>query len=112
MVKRERHRYILFKIILDKNNGFSEQELLKAIWQSIWNLFGLKEASKMGMWLVRMDIDKKYGIMRCSHKTKEYLISALTLIKEISGNRVILSPIKTSGTIRGIKDIIDMKLKT
>jgi len=111
MVKRERHRYILFKIILDDKTEFSEQELLKAIWRSIWNLFGLKEANKMGMWLVKMDIEKKYGIIRCSHKTKEYLITALTLIKEISGNRVILSPIKTSGTIRGIKEMIELKLK-
>jgi RNase P/RNase MRP subunit POP5 len=31
------------------------------------------------------------------------VISALTLITEISGNRIVLSPIKTSGTIRSIQ---------
>jgi len=46
-----------------------------------------------------------YGIVRCSHQTKEIVISALTLITEISDKKIVLSPIKTSGTIRSIKKI-------
>lgn len=106
MVREERNRYILFRIISEYSE-FSEQELLTAIWKSIWNLFGLKEANKIGLWLLEVDFNKKCGIIRCSHKTKEYVISAITLVKELSGKSVILSPIKTSGTVRGIKNIID-----
>ena len=106
MVREERNRYILFRI-LSENSDFSEQELLNAIWKSIWDLFGLKEANKIGLWLLEVDFNKKYGIVRCSHKTKEYVISAITLIKEISGKNLILSPVKTSGTIRGIKKILN-----
>ena len=34
------------------------------------------------------------------------IIAAITLIREINGNRVIIVPIKTSGTINVIKRIL------
>lgn len=58
---------------------------------------------KTGLWLLELDLTKNYGIVRCSNQTKEIVISTLTLIQEISGKRLILSPIKTSGTIKVIK---------
>ena len=54
-------------------------------------------------------MDKEFGIIRCSHQTKEILISALSLVKEIDGIRVILSPYNTSGTILSLKKRIDKK---
>jgi len=48
-------------------------------------------------------VEEDYGIIRCSHHTKETIMSALSLVKEINGTRVILSPFKTSGTIRSLK---------
>ena len=63
----------------------------------------MREANKIGLWLSELNLEEGYGIIRCSHHTKEIIISALTLIKEINGIKVILSPIKTSGTINSIK---------
>ena len=63
MVKRERHRYLLFKMLMMEKSGFSEQELLNSIWRSIWNLFGLKEANKIGLWLVKVDFERNIGII-------------------------------------------------
>lgn len=83
--------------------NLTQNSLLKSIWQSIWRYFGLKEANKIGLWLIELNIDEGYGIIRCSHQTKETIISALSLVREINGIKVILSPIKTSGTIRSIK---------
>ena len=85
-------------------------DIINAVWTSIWKYFGLKEASKVGLWLLDINYADGFGIFRCSHQTKEVLMSALTLITEISGNRVILSPVKTSGTIRGIKTVKDLML--
>ena len=93
----------MFKIIKESNVNLTQNSLLKSIWQSIWRYFGLKEANKIGLWLIELNIDEEYGIIRCSHQTKETIISALSLVREISGIKVILSPIKTSGTIRSIK---------
>ncbi|MFW9936857.1 MAG: Rpp14/Pop5 family protein [Candidatus Thorarchaeota archaeon] len=105
---------MLFIIIKEEKDKLERNEILKSIWTSIWRYFGLKGANKAGLWLLELDLMKNYGIIRCSNKTKEIIISSLTLIQEISGKRVILSPIKTSGTIKVIKRwkdlIIDKKI--
>jgi len=68
----------------------------------------MKEANKIGLWLSEINLEVGYGIIRCSHLTKEIIISALTLIKEINGIKVILSPTKTSGTINSIKQKVKL----
>lgn len=102
-IKKERQRYILFDIIRKKEAFFSEREFLKVLWRSIWHYFGLKVSNKVGLWLVELNLEKEYGIVRCTHKTKEIMISVLALITEINKIPVILSPIKTYGTIRALK---------
>ena len=64
----------------------------------------MKWANRIGLWLVELNLKENYGIVRCSHETKEVIITALTLIQEINGKRVILSPVKTSGTIKSLKE--------
>ncbi len=64
----------------------------------------MKGANKIGLWLVELNPKENYGIVRCSHETKEIIITALTLIQEINGTRVIISPVKTSGTIKSLKE--------
>jgi RNase P/RNase MRP subunit POP5 len=107
-MKEERQRYILFKIVKEDPIFLNEKILLNSIWHSIWKYFGMKGATKIGLWLVEFNIDDAYGIIRCSHITKEMVISALTMIQEISGVRIILSPIKTSGTLNKIKKVIKL----
>ena len=65
----------------------------------------MKAANKIGLWLVDFNLEHNYGILRCSHKTKEKIISALTLIKSIEKERIIISPVKTAGSIKAIKKI-------
>ena len=104
-MRTERQRYILFKIMGEDVASLNKKEFLNSIWNSIWSYFGMKEANKIGLWLLELDLKENFGILRCSHSTKEVLISALSLIKEINGKRVIISPVKTSGTIKTIKSI-------
>ena len=106
-MKDERQRYILFKIVKDDPIVLNEKILLNSIWHSVWKYFGMKGATKIGLWLVEFNTNEGYGIIRCSHITKEMVISALTMIQEISGVRIILSPIKTSGTLNKIKNILN-----
>ena len=111
MVKIERQRYILFKIIREDETHLEQQEFLKSIWQSIWRYFGMKEANKIGLWLLELNLEKNFAILRCTHKTKEILISALTFITEINKKSIILTPIKSSGTIRTIKKFKNLIIK-
>ena len=111
MEQKERQRYISFKIIRENKIEITKNSLLKSIWQSIWRYFGLKEANKIGLWLIELNLNKGYGIIRCSHQTKETIISALSLVKQIDGIKVILSPFKTSGTIISIRKKINQGKK-
>ncbi len=111
MGQRERQRYISFKIIRENKIEITKNSLLKSIWQSIWRYFGLKEANKIGLWLIELNLNKGYGIIRCSHQTKETIISALSLVKQIDAIKVILSPFKTSGTIISLRKKINQGKK-
>lgn len=98
-------------MISEYNTPLDKQGILNSIWASLWKYFGLKEASRVGLWLVDINFSEGFGIIRCSHQTKEIVISALTLITEISGKKIVLSPLKTSGTIRGIQIIKKLYLE-
>jgi len=111
MEQKERQRYISFKIIRENKIEITKNSLLKSIWQSIWRYFGLKEANKIGLWLIELNLNEEYGIIRCTHQTKETIISALSLVKQIDGIKVILSPFKTSGTIISIRKKINQGKK-
>ena len=63
----------------------------------------MKEASKFGLWILELNLIHNYGIIRCAHQTKEMLIAALTLIQTVKSENIIISPVKTSGTIKAIK---------
>lgn len=63
----------------------------------------MRGANKIGLWLIELNLEKEFGILRCSHQTKEIIITALSLVKEINGKRVIFTPKKTSGTVKSIK---------
>ncbi|MHA1689201.1 MAG: Rpp14/Pop5 family protein [Promethearchaeota archaeon] len=103
MVKEERQRYIYFELIVENNFVINKQLLLNVLWASIWKYFGMKIANKIGLWLIEYNPTEGHGILRCSQDTKDEVISALTLIREINRNKVIMAPIKTSGTIRRLK---------
>lgn len=97
----ERQRYILFEYIsLDSTEYFNEKEMTRAIWSSMVKLFGDYPSYKSGLWMVEFNSDLKWGIIRCTNKTKEMVISAIAFTNEVKSNRIIFHTIRTSGTIR------------
>ncbi|MHA1803390.1 MAG: Rpp14/Pop5 family protein [Promethearchaeota archaeon] len=103
MVKEERQRYIYFELLVDNNSVINKQLLLNVLWPSIWKYFGMKIANKIGLWLIEYNPMEGHGILRCTQDTKDEVISVLSLIREINKNKVIIAPMKTSGTIRRLK---------
>ena len=71
----------------------------------------MNQANKIGLWLLELNLENNFGIIRCSHETKETVITALTMIKNINGKGIIISPIKTSGTIKSILKIKNLIIK-
>ncbi len=107
MVKHERNRYILFTLLNERYHRYNKRDLITVIWKVIWKYYGLRAVNKMGLWIITLNTDKNYGIIKFSHNNKELIISALSLVQEIKEKRVIITPIKTSGTIKRIKNKIN-----
>jgi RNase P/RNase MRP subunit POP5 len=103
-IKRERQRYLYFKILKNEDISFSERDFLHVLWKNIWRYFGLKAGIKIGLWLIELNFDESYGIIRCTNDTKEIMISVLTLLTEINNIPLILTPVKTYGTLKAIKN--------
>ena len=102
----QRQRYILFEYTsFDSTFSISEKDLIRTIWKTITVLFGEYTAYKTGLWLIEFDPSLHYGIIRCNNITKERVISSLAFIHEINKKPVIIHAIKTSGTIKKIKEI-------
>ncbi|MEJ2250800.1 MAG: Rpp14/Pop5 family protein [Candidatus Lokiarchaeota archaeon] len=95
----------MFKIIKAENELFDERDFIRSLWKSIWRYFGMKLANKAGIWLIKLDLNSKYGILRCSHKAKEQIITSLAMIKKIQNFQVIISPVKCSGVLNKIEKL-------
>ena len=97
MVVKERtyrRRYIGFCIIYD--GKLSREDLLREIRRFEREKYGISGYFD----LIRFA--ENLGILRAPHKMKEDAINMLKNIKRIKGKRVIIYPLKTSGTIKGL----------
>jgi len=101
-VKEFRRRYILFEV--EAPRTVERWELIKAL---------QKKASQMGLdqhddgrpWLTAFNDNR--GILRCSHTEKDSAIELLKSITQVGENdelRVEIRTIKTSGTIKKVKE--------
>ena len=105
-MQKNRQRYILFEYILpDKQAEVSEKQIVKSVWQSMIRLFGEFNSYFAGLWMVKFNDHQKWGILRCTNKTKEKVITSLAFISEINKVPIIFHTIKTSGTIKKISTI-------
>lgn len=99
----QRQRYILFEFLTFKSQTtISEKDIIKSVWSSMIRLFGEYNSYFSGLWMIKYDVYRKWGVIRCNNKTKEKVISALALITKIKGVPVLFHTIRTSGTIKKI----------
>jgi len=101
---RERRRYILFEVMQERD--IDKQELLKAIWNSVYSLHGDVGASESKLGLIeynkREDIGT--GILRCANSKVEEVRASLACIHSVNGLRVGIRVKKISGTIKGARE--------
>ncbi len=97
MVVKERtyrRRYIGFCIIHE--GGISREDLIREIRKKEKEMYGITGYFD----LIRFN--GGLGILRAPHQLKEDAINMLKNIRSIKGKRVIIYPLKTSGTIKGL----------
>lgn len=98
---RERRRYILFEVMHEREITIDKRELLKAIWDSVYSLYGEVGASECRLWLI--EYNKGVGILRCANGKVEEVRASLSCVHSVKGVQVGIRVKKISGTIRGAR---------
>ncbi|MFH8080389.1 MAG: Rpp14/Pop5 family protein [Candidatus Aenigmatarchaeota archaeon] len=100
---REKHRYVLFKVISEEPIEYSDLE--SAIWNTMLDFLGEHGVAKTSVWLLkdRWNKDEQTCIIRCNHLSVASTIASLGLITRLGDVRVCMKILKVSGTIKGCK---------
>jgi len=100
--RRERRRYLIIRLIYSGKLGRVELESL--LLNAYEKLFGSSRSSTAGLKV--MDLDKRTGtaIIRFKAPRKWEVLAALGAVENLSEGKVIVVPLRVSGTLRKAKD--------
>jgi RNase P/RNase MRP subunit POP5 len=99
--RRRRKRYIVFRYISEEK--ISQEKIWEKIKSVITRTYGEPFLNKAMIDLVHYDEEKRAGILRVEQKYKDQVIGAIGLIRE---KNIVITPVKTAGTIRKAREYI------
>jgi ribonuclease P/MRP protein subunit POP5 len=100
MIRREKRRYLALKILGD--DSLEESDVISAVWDSILQLFGECGASQTSLSLIKYDLEKNYGVLRCSLKSINIVRTALASVTVINEKPTIMHVLAVSGTLKAL----------
>jgi len=95
---KPKHRYIVFEVASSRR--VPRDELARKIREVATKTLGLTGLVDSGLQLIEYDESTRRGILRVRHTYKYHALAILGLVREVSGERVLLVPLATSGTLR------------
>ncbi|MGY5876031.1 MAG: Rpp14/Pop5 family protein [Candidatus Thorarchaeota archaeon] len=101
-MKAERKRYVQFKLH-SEGGVIDEKRLTLAIRKSLLSLYGEIALADSKLFLNEFNPKTGIGIMQCTLPTLERVIASAALIGRIDDIAISFQPLKTSGTIKGLK---------
>jgi len=107
--KREKKRYILFRI--NCNKALSAKEISDAINNAILSIFGNESLSKINPRLIEWDENSCFAILKCERSSKEKAIEALHHLREIRHGTVSIEIISVSGTLKALRKKAMLKMQ-
>ena len=102
--KPRRKRYIVFEVI--SNEIITSSELNHALKEEAEKLLGILGLSDITLKLIDFDEKFKRGIIRTDNHSKYVVLALLGLIRNINDKKVLLIPLKTTGTIKKARQLI------
>ena len=108
--RRRRRRYIVFHVVSEKEPPAAE-EVEKAVLRSLERLAGQLTIALGNVQLVYYQPDTGAGIIACTHDTKYLVLAAMGLVRRVGGQRVVLVPVRTTGTIKRAKRALGLTLR-
>ncbi len=98
---RMRKRYIAFRVESDRS--FTRDEVVRAIVSSALAMFGEAKVAEFNLFVLDFDEAEQQGFVVCSHRGVTEAIASLSLVSEISGERVHIRTLGVSGTVKALK---------
>ncbi len=98
-----RRRYLALKA--ESGSSFSQRDVMNAIWDMIYQLFGECGASQTALSHVksaRAD-EKDVVIIRCSHIALDMVRAAIAAITEICKEQAVVRVAAVSGTLKALR---------
>ncbi len=100
--ERAKKRYLLYKVIGPEKEQASESQAKEAIYKSVMKFFGELAYSELYFKIVEQRNGQ--GILRCRRGKEVELVSCLALMSEIAGKRARPMPLRTSGTLKSLRE--------
>ena len=101
MPRRVKRRYLALKVTSEQ--PIRERDLGGVVWDAVLRLFGEYGASRVDLTLIEYDPERKYAIMRCSHRSVEMLRASIAAVTDIDGKPAAIHIIGVSGTLRSLR---------
>ncbi len=100
---KPRKRYIVFRILSE--NKISQEQAWEVIRRTVTRLYGEPFLKKSMLSLIYYDRRTQMGILRTTNNYMEHIIASLGIASSPS-TRLIIAPVKTTGSIRKAKEYI------
>jgi RNase P/RNase MRP subunit POP5 len=95
-----RRRYLALRLVSD--SSVSREDLMNTIWDALIQLFGEYGASQTDLTLIRYSSERKFAIIRCSHKALEMVRASIASITQMNGKQAAIHIQKVSGTLKAL----------
>ncbi len=102
--RRERRRYLIVRLVY--SGKLSEAELESLLLNAYGKLYGSSRSSTAGLKV--MDLDERTGTATIRFKAprKWEVLAALGAVENLSEGRVVVIPLRVSGTLRKAKEYV------
>lgn len=100
-MKKRRKRYLLFR--LRGEEPITRKELSRKIWKNLLSIYGETTAADSSFYLNEFNTTSGSGILQCDERVLTKIIAAASLIDSIHEKLVAFQPLKTSGTLKALK---------
>lgn len=104
-MKRFKPRYLALRI--ESNKIACSTELMSAMFTSLLRLYGEYGASKTRIALISYDPEKRFAVVRTSHKSIDMVRTSLASITKIGETSAAIHVLKVSGTKKALNKNID-----
>jgi ribonuclease P/MRP protein subunit POP5 len=103
LARRPRRRYIVFEAL---PGGFREDDVRDAIESTAARLAGELGLALSGLALIEYRADTSRGVLRVRHEYKNLALAVLGLARSVGGQRALLVPIATTGSLKRARRLL------